>query len=316
MKILPDPRRVEEIKFLFAKNITYKQRLALVVSFFVLGLVTQLLLSFWLGIILLAAATALSLIKGYSDKPVPVGEETWAQVTPDEYEKVKVKQAEHRRWDLDCFDITNKLGGFIFIVVGAVCWLVWFFLEAQGNSLAAFYWAADCVVILLPHWVSGVRTFLTRDKLIIKIDLLKHIMQLLAAPSDIQVLPMLSTQETEDKGRIPTDARLMLRFLNAPSYFLGVQVQISINTVEGKDYPYLYCVIIAKQEAGLFKKKHDIIYSLEPDNITFEETASEGVDVLVIRQLTSKTSGYYTNTRASSAIVDTAIAVARKIITN
>jgi hypothetical protein len=105
-----------------------------------------------------------------------------------------------------------------------------------------------------------------------------------------------------------------LRFVNAPDYFLGVQVQISINSVEGRDYPYLYCVIIAKQEANIFNKKHDIIYSLQPNWITFEETVSEGVDVLVIRQYTTKTSGYYTNAKASNAIVNTAIAAARKLV--
>jgi hypothetical protein len=311
---LPEPTRVGEIKFIYLKNLPYRNRLGLIFTFFVAGIFSQLFFSLGLGIILLGLGTLLSLVQGYADKPKATGEEVWSQVTPDEYWKVISKETQHRKWDLDCFDITNRLGSSIFFTVAAVCCVVWYFLGLNGYDKLASYWVWDCLIIFLPHWVTGVRSYLTKDKLVTKIRLLQSIMDLLSSPSDIQVLPMLSTSETKDKGKIPMDARLMLRFLNAPSYFLGLQVQISINSVQGTDYPYLYCVLIAKQEAQLFKKKNGIVYAPHPEWICLEETQSEDVDVLVIRQYTTKTSGYHTNNKTACAIVEAAVDLARRLI--
>ncbi len=108
----------------------------------------------------------------------------------------------------------------------------------------------------------------------------------------------------------------MLRFLNAPEYFLGLQVQVSINSVQGKDYPYLYCVIIAKQDASLFRKEWRAAYEFQHPNLTIQENISEGVDVLVIRQRTTANSGYYTNLKSSRYIVDTGLNIVRKLLNN
>ena len=141
-------------------------------------------------------------------------------------------------------------------------------------------------------------------------------MEILSAPSDVQVLPMLSTLETNEGKRVPEDARLMLKFLNAPANFLGVQVQLSINNVQGTDYPYLYCVVLAKKEEKLFAKKAKMIESTitSVDNVTSETQVSEDVDVLVIRQFTTKTSGYHTDLNACKNIVNLSVDLTRKLI--
>ncbi len=313
MNVLPDPFRQGDIQFITAKRLSYLARLKVISGLFVAGILVQLFLHFWLGLLLLAAATTLGLIRGYAAKPEPTGKEVWGQVTPDEYKKVKAKQQQLRKWDIDCFDITNRLGAATFFGAVAFCFAVWFILgHSFGKERIATYWAWDVLVVLAPHWVTGVRSFLTKDKLIIKIDLLEKIMETLSAPSDIQVLPMLSTRETEEGGRIPMDARLMIRFLDAPEFFLGMQVQVSLNNVQGKDYPYLYCVLIAKKEACIFKVKRTRI-GAAPRQIVFEETESEGVDVFVIRQLTTKNSGYHTKLGASKRIVKTTLDVGRQL---
>ena len=135
----------------------------------------------------------------------------------------------------------------------------------------------------------------------------------MSAPSDIQVLPMLSTRETREGGTVPMDARLMLKFLNAPEFFLGMQIQISMNNVQGKDYPYLYCVLIAKQEAKFFRKNKDRIKS-PTRKVIIENSQSEDVDVLVVRQRTSRTSGYHTNVSAATTVVYTALNLARDLL--
>jgi hypothetical protein len=315
LKIFPDPERRDDIKFLFMKGIPYNMRMALVVSCMVAGLMIQLFYSFWLGLILLALATAIGLVRGYDLKiKAKNNTEKWNQVTPDEYKKVRAKQKDLARWDLDAFDITNPLGGVIFVILGIAVILIWVVLDKQPGIIG-IYWALDCLVLLVPHWITGVKGYLKQDRLIIKIKLLEKVMEELARPSYIQVLPMLATQATQEERRFPTDARLMLRLVGAPAAFLGVQIQISINSVQGTDYPYLYCVLLARSEAGLFAGWKDIVKempefhkSILPD----EPRNEEGVDVMVIRQKTTQTSGYHTKPDQAISIVTFAVKVARR----
>jgi hypothetical protein len=315
LKIFPDPERRDDIKFLFMKGIPYNMRLALIVSCMVAGLMIQLFYSFLPGLILLALATAIGLVRGYDLKiEAKNSSEKWNQVTPDEYKKVKAKQKDLARWDLDAFDITNPLGGAVFVILGIAAVLIWLVLQRQPGHVST-YWALDCLVLLIPHWITGVKGYLKQDRLIIKIKLLEEVMGELARPSYIQVLPMLATQATQEDRRFPTDARLMLRLIGAPAAFLGIQIQISINSVQGTDYPYLYCVLLARNEAGLFAGWRDIVNkmpefreSILPD----EPRNEEGVDILVIRQKTTQTSGYHTKPDQAISIVTFAVKVARR----
>jgi hypothetical protein len=316
LKIFPDPERRDEIRFLFFKTIRYNIRVAIIVSCIVVGSMIQLFFSFWVGLILLALATAMSLIKGYElTITAKRKSEKWDQVTPDEYKKVKAKQKALARWDLDAFDITNPLGATIFVVLGIAAVLIWLVLQNQPGHIG-MYWALDCLVLLAPHWVTGVKGYLRQDQLLIKIKLLEKVMEELTNPSDIQVLPMLATQATEEDKRFPTDVRLMLRLIGAPAEFLGVQVQISINSVQGTDYPYLYCVLLARSEARIFANWRDIVKDMpefRESILPGEPRNEQGVDVLVIRQKTTQTSGYHTKPDQALFIVTFAVRVARRI---
>jgi hypothetical protein len=315
LKIFPDPERRGDIRFLFMKGIPYNTRVALIVSCIVAGLMIQLFFSFWLGLILLALATAIGLVRGYDLKiEAKNNTERWNQVTPDEYKKVRAKQKALARWDLDVFDITNPLGATIFVILGIAAVLIWLVLQKQPGHVGT-YWAVDCLILLAPHWVTGVKQYLKQDRLIIKINLLEKVMEELARPSDIQVLPMLATQATREERRFPTDARLMLRLIGAPAEFLGIQVQIAINSVQGTDYPYMYCVLLARSEAGLFAGWRGIVKEM-PDFrksiLANEPSNEEGIDVMVIRQKTTRTSGYHTKPSQALFIVKFAVKAARR----
>ncbi|MBU4305282.1 MAG: hypothetical protein KJ893_06660 [Candidatus Omnitrophica bacterium] len=313
MKLLPEPQRRADIHFFVLKHLPYLVRLQIIAACFICGLVIQLFINFWAGLVFLALGTVLSLIKGYAATPKLSSAEEWKQVTPDEYDKIRRKEKQLRAWDRDAFDITNPLGVFVFATVAFFVLIVWIVLEMRGAGRAAAYWKWDAAIIFIPHWLTGVRSYLTRDKLIVKINFLENISKMLAKPSDIQVLPMLSTRLAKEGGRVPVDARLMIRFLNAPDYFLGMQIQISINTVQGTDYPYLYCVLIAKKEADFFNAKASLLNN-PPKNILFERTKSEGVDVLVIRQRTTQTSGYHTPLPTAHYVVATALQAAHSLL--
>jgi hypothetical protein len=316
LKFFPDPARRDEIKFLFMKSLPYNKRVALIACFMAAGLSVQLFLSFWPGWFLLAIATAMSLVRGYDSTPKATSKsEKWDQVTPDEYTKVKCKQKDLARWDLDAFDITNPLGGTVFVLLVIAVLLVWLALRHQPGRIGEF-WALDCLILLAPHWVTGVRRYLRQDRLLIKIKLLEKVVGEFTRPSDIQVLPMLATQATHEDKRLPTDARLMLRLVGAPDAFLGIQVQIAINSLQGADYPYLYCVLLAREEAKCFAKVKDVLKTI-PDYrgsvVTIEQKNEKEVDVLVIRQTTKANSGYCTKPAQAIFIVRFAVNMARRI---
>ncbi|MBI4845811.1 MAG: hypothetical protein HY810_04980 [Candidatus Omnitrophica bacterium] len=315
MKILPDIARSSGIKFIFAKSLPYMLRIKIIAVCVILGIVVELFIHFWLGLLLVMVGTLLSIIKGYAAVPQFSGAEEWNQVTPDEYKKVRLKQEQLKQWDIDAFDITNPLGLGVFAVITVLCVIIYFMLEFYGAMRFAACWKWNALVIFLPHWFSGIRDFLRQDKLIIKIKFLEKIIDRLSSPSDIQVLPMLATKKAKEGGRVPNDARLLVRFLNAPDYFLGMQVQISINTVQGSDYPYLYCVLIAKKEANFFINKASFL-KYPPGNVLFEKTKSADVDVLVIRQLTTKTSGYHTPPGVAAVLVEQTVALVRKMLSD
>ncbi|MFH1046032.1 MAG: hypothetical protein V1727_03620 [Candidatus Omnitrophota bacterium] len=314
MNIFPDPQRQSEIQFIYAKKLAYHTRMRLVALLIFGGLIVQFLFHFWSGLLFLFAGTLLSLVKGYANQPEVERAEEWNQVTPDEYQKVKQKQKELAQWDLDAFDISNPLGFTFFAGLAIFCFFAYRYFFMHNLNRYAAYWAWDALVLFLPHWFSGVKTYLKKDRLIIKINLLEEVMEMLAPPSDIQVLPMLATQPVKEKSeRAPADARLMVKILNAPEHFLGLQVQIAINSVQGTDYPYLYCVLIAKAGTNFFKKDHPYLL-IPPHDVILEPKTSGDVDILVVRQQTSTSSGYHTNIRAALHIVDSALIIARKLI--
>jgi len=319
--LFPDGQKQDKITFIFAKSLSYGTRLFYTVLFIILGILLQLFVSFWPGFVLVVIGSALSWIQGYRPEPIIASDsEKWSQVTPDEFNKVLSKNEELKKWDIDAFDITNKLGGCLFAVIGALFFVTYFVIGEVVSTQVAWYFAFDGIAILAPLWFTGTREYLKKDQLIIKIQLLQKIMAALEKPSDVQVLPMLDTVDAKTDGKIgqiPNDARLMLKFLNAPEYFLGVQVQISINNVQGTDYPYLYCVVLARTKNGLFTKKSKEVTATQENaaiNLAFEKQKSDDVDVLVIRQFTTQTSGYYTNPSACFKLVETAVNLARELI--
>ncbi|MBU1076075.1 MAG: hypothetical protein KKH98_02200 [Spirochaetes bacterium] len=313
MGFFPDPRQQGEIKFLILKKIPYKMRMFLIIMLFIVGFILELAVNFWLGLCFFFAATLLGLVKGFSAKSQLQQDIKWDQVTPDEYKKVREKEKQLKKWDRDSFDISNPLGGCLFFIIIASGFAFWLYFMIQEQEVISKYLFWNGLVIIIPHWFSGIRSYLKKAKLIIKIDMIEKVIEHLVKPSDIHVLPMLATRKSKNGGkRVPEDARLMIRFIDAPDTFLGMQIQVSINDVQGTFYPYLYCVLIAKKKAKFFDKQPEL--KKPPANILFEKKGMEDVDVIVIRQYTTKTSGYSTKPKQALAIVDTGLALARKLL--
>jgi hypothetical protein len=133
-----------------------------------------------------------------------------------------------------------------------------------------------------------------------------------AIPSDGCRIQPTFRMQGEEGSRIPTDARVFLRFPDGPDDFLGLQFQVSINDVQGTKYPYLYAVLVAKESFGLLA--HVPTVEDLADGLTVETTREDDVDVIVIRQHTTKKSGYHTNRGAVARIARAALVSANHIL--
>jgi len=317
MRLLPDARKSGDLHFFILKSLSYNTRILLASSLIAFGFLVEIFANFWIGLIIIAIGNSISFIKGFKPKSYMRGTVGWNQVTPDEFDKVVKKNNEIKHWDSDLFDFTNPHGAALFFIILVPAGLFFFFFKDTHLARYAWYLIANVIVILLPHWLFGTREYLKKDALIIKIKALKRIINLLEAPSYVQVLPMLAVKKSE-KGEMPTDARLMARLVNAPDHFLGMQIQVSINDVQGKSYPYLYCVLIAREGHNYFKDINDsLIEKISdeiPTNLVMSKKKENDVDVLVIRQKTTKKSGYHTNKKHAKAVVLGTLQIARKLL--
>jgi uncharacterized membrane protein len=335
MSVLPPPQKAGEIKFFIAKSLPYRPRMALVGLCLACGVGLQVTIGFWPGFALLVLGQLLGMSSGYDATPRITGEEAWEKVTPDDYTKVKIKAAELKKWHEDFFDGTSTSGVVGFLIVMVLC-VGGYFAAAARWRFPDGYWVffgLDAAVLLVPLWFVGTRTYLTKDQLVIKIGMLEEIMAGLQNSSEVQVQPMLSLEPTESGGKEPEDARLMVKIVGAPEAFYGVQVQSHINNVQGTDYPYLYCVIIAKQGSCLLDGALDLAKQPEHSFITgivnslfssaggvgnpelvYEPSVSGEVDIVVVRQQTTTSSGYCTTPSAARTIVDYSLKLAAALL--
>ncbi len=331
MSILPPPQKDGEIKFMLAKGLPYRARMTLVGLLLALGLGLQVTVGFWPGMWALVAGILIGINSGYEAAPKITGTETWEKVTPDEYAKVKLRADQLRSWDEDFFDGSSVRGLAGFLTAGILC-LIAYFAAATRWSFpdgAWLYFGLDAAVLILPMWFIGTRDYLKKDRLIIKINMLEKVIEALKDPSDVQVQPMLALETADKGGQVPEDARLMVKLVGAPKDFYGLQVQLSVNSVQGKDYPYLYCVIIAKAGSGLLAKYEELavqpessgvsdfvksLFGLGGTDILYESSRSGEVDIIVVRQLTTRTSGYYTSPGAALGVVEAALRLARALM--
>jgi len=79
--------------------------------------------------------------------------------------------------------------------------------------------------------------------------------------------------------------------------------------VQGRSYPYFYAVLVARRGFGLDRAKDGY---RPPPTVTTEHNLQDKVEVLVIRQTTTKTSGYHTELEDAVRILHDAVDVAEK----
>lgn len=296
-------------------KISPKLRSFLTILLFFVGFVLQLSArNILVGLPFFIFCLVLNLIRNFSIKPIRALKFEWKEVTPE-----KIRQVHNHCQRLS--KIRGKIMGcVVFFIV--VVFLIFFglpILEVLGRALMVYMTdpfpvialIIDSLIIFSGVWLSGRCSIWIPNNLDIKMPIIKRLLNHPAFSKDptIKIIPYLEMGETKD-GQFPNDTRILIKFKDAPQDFIGLQFQISINDVQGKKYPYCYCVIIALPTFRLYEK----FKPLELNRITIETEKSSDADVIIIRQTTTKSSGYHTNASAQDYILSSGIMVAKALL--
>ena len=262
------------------------------------------------GVPLLAASTLLLLVTGYDNRvefsKFDPGAE-WQRVEPERLFDLERLHGAIRRWDMSTLDVTNPAGLVVFLLVlgGIVA-------VAVLGSPPARILALDAAILLLPHWLTGIRRVLLLPGLLVKV---KHVRAVLdherrsLGEHRVDVLMLMRS----GSSTIPGDVKIKITPDGAPPEFLGLYGQVVLNEVQGRSYPYFYTVLVARRGFGMAGK---LPSSGLADSMVVEHSGQDGVEVVVLRQRTTKRSGYHTDVAASIGILRAGIRLAERLAAN
>ncbi len=303
---LPEADRRHRLQFHFLNSVGYRRRLGLSALLFLSGLTLQFFwqVTFILTGPLLLAGTLLLLIRGYDLEPeatTPSGE--WEKTTRERFQDALDKEKKIASWDQSFSDITcgTGFGTLIFVVISVSAVVI-----KLADSWQTQYWASifagDAAIILLPHWITGTRRGWRPVSLSQEISAVETALDAIDRFDQpaCQIQPLFDMAGKGNK-QTPVSARAFIRFPDAPEEFLGIQFQVSLNNVQGTQYPYLYAVLVAREPFGLHRKCLDTIQKYCSE-MTVETSTEGGVEAIVIRQPTTRTSGYHTKPAAIRGI--------------
>jgi hypothetical protein len=270
-------------------SLDYNKRLLVSFTLIAVGLVVQMVSgSLLIGLIPIALGNLFLLVSGYDnrvdfDKFDPAAE--WERADLDKLDDIIRLDREIRRWDRSVLDITNWLGALMFILFTVAVALSALFFPGPPRILSI-----DAAVLFLPHWLTGIRRVLTQPKLVTKAVTIRHILD---ATKDrlrdhrVDLMTLLRGSE----AKLPEDIKFKIDIKDHDPDFLGLYGQVVLNEVQGSSYPYFYVVLVARKGFGLPEARRSYMV---PDGITVELKPQGEVEVLVIRQRTTKKSGYHT----------------------
>jgi hypothetical protein len=307
MTILPKAQDRGVVVFHLLPSLEYGTRMAVAFGLMAAGFVVQLAMMAVLpGVLLIAAGNLLLLVRGYDNRVDfatfdPTAE--WERVEIERLDDLVALHKQMRRWDTSALDVTNPLGAVLFVLITLTTTAAAVFAHGPLQILVI-----DAMVLLLPHWLTGVRSILVQPKLMVRVNAIRDVLDHSAAKladHQVNLLMLLSGSTT----KIPDDLKLKIDIANRHPDFLGLYGQVVLNEVQGRSYPYFYAVLVARRGFGLNQAKDAY---RPPSDVTTELNVQDKVEVLVIRQTTTKTSGYHTELEDAVRILHDAVDVAEK----
>jgi hypothetical protein len=213
-----------------------------------------------------------------------------------------------KKWDESILD-ASSLMGCITLAAMAVILGGGTILLLEFSPPVAGIVAMDGLALLGLNWFNGMRSIHRKPDLVLKAEHVDKVLRTL--PSKTYKRGEFMAQmllKGEGEKQVPEDFKLLVEFKESPPGFYGVQGQVVVNRVQGAGYPYFYSCIVARDELKLLdvlKRKQSL-----PKGVILEQQRKDGVQVIVIRQYTTSTSGYHTNVGTSASILITAIEIA------
>ena len=313
----PPPEQRDVVRFYLAKNLPYNLRVNLMLILLVVGFGLQVLfMNAEYGAFFLLAGVVLVLVKGYDSRVRIKGfslDPNWKTVSIDKVQEIEQLRKRSKRWDSDALDISNPLGIFSLILIGGLALLASVLLGSLTNDTrVTIILATDIAIFMVPLWFSGMRFILKQPNLAIKVNIilgLYKVFETIKLEGD-EFRPALMLTKGDEGESVPIDARFSIVFPNSPEAFYGLQAQTNLNVVQGASYPYFYCVLAAKPGFGLSQYKERIKLGRK---IICEYQEGSQAEVLVIRQHTTKKSGYHTKDRQRTQILMVAMEGGRTI---
>ncbi|MCU0599634.1 MAG: hypothetical protein MUE70_10320 [Desulfobacterales bacterium] len=299
------------VVFRLWKTLPYPVRILLSFGLIIAGFFAQFFtLDFCPGCVGVLLGNLLLIVKGYDNRVKPAKfspEASWEKVSQNKFTEVERLHRDMKKWDRSLLDITSGPGFMALMVLSAVIGVFYYTASSIYNSSLMII-TYDAALLLLPHWVTGVRTTLTKPNMILKISKFKKLMKNndgILSGHDIDYYMLLAG----DEGKIPDDVKVRINLKHHHKDFLGLYGQMVTNEVNGTSYPYFYVVLVAKKGFGLEKAFNSFS---PPAKITKEFKIEGDVEVFVIRQATTETSGYHTSDRQMSSILASGVALAEK----
>ncbi len=312
----PSPAEATTLRFLLPIS-SLRLRAFAAGAYFVLGLALVCLLPLWmtpLGVGLVLCGHILLWVRTQTTAPggaTPVHEEVWAPVEDDWLARVEDLEKRGARWDTTPWDISNGIGCLALLALLGALAAAAYLAEPWLGTDGAWRLAAASLLLFLPLWLNGMRTTWNASELRKKGEALAFAREYAERLSkgDFDLVPTLALREGR-RGKYPVDARLMLRPAHEDATgFLGVQIQVALNNVQGTDYPYLYAVVLGKD--GFRLPQVEPRLEVQGTKLVCEPGASEGVRYLVVRQHADKKGGWHTQPNQIHTIVAVALERAR-----
>lgn len=314
----PPPENQDIIRFHLFKGLPYTSRMLIYLSLIAVGFILQIItLTVYPGVFALMFAVLLTLVKGYNnrfDRSAMKPDSSWTQVNTDKLREVDEFNIRLAKWDKDGLDISNGMGFAMFILAGLGILVISLLLRMLDvDEPVRKIFTMDAIILVLPLWFNGLRQINRQDLLCIKTNLVRSMEEFFQTIrwDGEHFKPALMLNRDNTGKSVPTDCRFTISFDGMPADFYGIQAQINLNEVQGAYYPYFYCVIAAKRGFGLEKFTRIIPV---PKSILLEFDLDDSAEVIVIRQRTTKTTGYHTKINSCKSILERALAAGRIIL--
>ncbi len=288
------------------KSLPYQKRLLIGFGSILLGFLLQYWL--WQNVFFLIISfcpilfgNLLFIVKGY-DNRMEFGKYSpasgWEMIEESQISDIKQLVKKMKKWDRSAIDISNRLGQITFASLGLVL-VVFTVIGLEDYNIPYIIFALDGFLLLVPHWLFGTRSIQTQPKLLLKINVLEQLLHNRNIAGclhshTVDYFLLLRSIKGKKKQRVPDNIKIRVNLHEQHQDFLGYYGQIVVNSVEDKKYPYFYVVLVAKKGYGL----KPVFYDYDPPSSLIKEyKEQDDVEVLIIRQKTTRTSGYHTGNK-------------------